>query len=581
MGGLYDAATGEDYETARDTQNKVSEALTYQPRSDGGKAAVENIAEAFDQPVFNWLNETGESWGQNTNDYLEETRFAPLAPAAGILASLGPEVAAGAVTGGGGTAALRVARAAGADVVDGVKAGRNMVDEKLAERQRRNTFAPSLLAAIDVEGDTPNMSAGAAQAETARVNQANAQDLPVPITLTQGQATRNAAQMSDEYNLARQDPTGIAAPLAQLQRQQQADLHENLQYASDGLDRADAVDLSSNEALGRKVKATLDRRREETKAKTDDLYEKARQQGDLDQLINVEGLGSAFKSLLSQHYDVTAGSEMSKLMKLAERSGILNGRASINDIEIFRQSINEIAGDPLNKAHKNIAKTLKEPIDKALDNAPKSAAAYKRARAAYARNKREWDGNALVTQLTGKKGRTLSDSTPDERVYQKIKTASIADVKRMLRMAAKVDGGVNLIHTLGQRVMMDLVETAKKGRADGEFNSAAFKRELDKLDQDGKLDALYGPKRAEELRKISDVGETINRLPYGNSANISQSGNTIIGQILSVIGRTPYAPAVRNVASAASRAYDDAAAAKLNQQKVKQALDIEGLLSYE
>ena len=100
--------------TARDTQNKVSEALTYQPRSDGGKAAVENIAEAFDQPVFNWLNETGESWGQNTNDYLEETRFAPLAPAAGILASLGPEVAAGAVTGGGGgTAALRVARAAG------------------------------------------------------------------------------------------------------------------------------------------------------------------------------------------------------------------------------------------------------------------------------------------------------------------------------------------------------------------------------------------------------------------------------------------------------------------------------------
>ena len=91
----------------------------------------------------------------------------------------------------------------GADVVDGVKAGRNMVDEKLAERQRRNTFAPSLLAAIDVEGDTPNMSAGAAQAETARVNQANAQDLPVPITLTQGQGnakTRLRCQMSTTWH---------------------------------------------------------------------------------------------------------------------------------------------------------------------------------------------------------------------------------------------------------------------------------------------------------------------------------------------------------------------------------------------
>jgi hypothetical protein len=226
-----------------------------------------------------------------------------------------------------------------------------------------------------------------------------------------------------------------------------------------------------------------------------------------------------------------------------------------------------------------MARVLKNAVDKSLDDAPNAAAAYKRARAAYARNKTEWDGNALVTQLTGRKGRTQSDQTGDEFVYKKIKNAPMADVKRMLRMAAKVPNGVELIHTLGQRVMMDLVKTSQK--AGGEFNAQAFKRELDKLDRSGKLEALYGPKKAQELRDIAEVGETVNTLPYGNSANISQSGNTVLRHVTEILGQVPFMPLATRPIRGMGDMYQNKADSDFMKKKVQKSLDIEGLLSYE
>jgi hypothetical protein len=303
----------------------------------------------------------------------------------------------------------------------------------------------------------------------------------------------------------------------------------------------------------------------------------------MDVPIRVDGLDDAFKELEAGFYNKVQSGEFKMLKDMADEIGVSGGRlATINDVEKFRVQINRVLKDPLNPNHKAMAKILKKAVDESLDNVPKAAAAYKRARAAYARNKAETDGNALVTQITGKKGRTDSPATADEHVYTKIKNAPIEDVKRMLRMVAKVPDGVNMIHTLGQRVMMDLVKASTNDKAPGkgvQFNAAAFKRELNKLDRSGKLEALYGPKKAQELRDIAEVGETVNTLPYGNAANVSQSGNTQIKAIMDVLGRAP------GILGRGARGFGDwdqgKAAQLLNEQKVKKALDIEGLLSYE
>ena len=52
VGGLWDAVTGEDYETARETQDRISGALTWNPVSDGGKEVAASIGEAMDNPLF-------------------------------------------------------------------------------------------------------------------------------------------------------------------------------------------------------------------------------------------------------------------------------------------------------------------------------------------------------------------------------------------------------------------------------------------------------------------------------------------------------------------------------------------------
>ena len=81
--------------------------------------------------------------------------------------------------------------------------------------------------------------------------------------------------MSDEFNLIAQADRNDVAPLANLKEQQQRDLHQNLAHVRDTLDRAEPAMLSSDEALGRSIKDTLERRRAERKEKTGALYQAA------------------------------------------------------------------------------------------------------------------------------------------------------------------------------------------------------------------------------------------------------------------------------------------------------------------
>ena len=122
---------------------------------------IGKVGEAFDQPIFNWLENTGKSWGQNTNDYLEETPLFAGAPLAGILASLWPEVAAGVATGGMGNMALRITKSAGGEIYDAAKAPiaarRASKAADKAEKERKSRIAPTLLSSIEAEPDVDDL----------------------------------------------------------------------------------------------------------------------------------------------------------------------------------------------------------------------------------------------------------------------------------------------------------------------------------------------------------------------------------------------------------------------------------------
>ena len=614
--GLWDTFTGEDYETAREAQDRIAGDLTYTPRTPAGVEAVQTIGEALDNPLFNAIGEAGETWGQGTNDYLEDSPVDFAAPTAGVLASMGPDILAGIATGGVGTAGARVAKLAGSEILDGVQDATqgvraassqyldraiakkdeymtrrderfaNMDNSAAARKQRKareEAMAPALRESVEAEGAPAGLSVGAAEAELARRNVELAADMPYPITLTQGQATRNAAQMSDEYNLIRQGQPEDVAPLLMLKNDQQRALQNNLQYVADTLDRAEPAKLGSDELLGRSIKETLEKRKAERKEKTGALYNAAEEQGDYDVPIAIDTLEDAFAELDSRLFNVTEPAKMKLLRTLADEIGVSGGQlATIGQIEKFRQQINKALPDVLNPNDKEMAKILKQSVDDALDAAPKAAEAYKRARASYSRDKSAFEGNALVTSITGRKGRTESPAVPDADVYRRVATGPMEDVRRLLREAAKTPGGVNMIHNIGARLMDDLIAASTKSGLDGDggFNSAAFARALRKLDKSGRLEAIYGPQRAEQLRRVADVGEMINSLPYGNSANVSQSGNTLVKEALDIVARVPI-PAASRLLKMAGDGYNDGVLRQRQQERIKKALDVEGLLSYE
>lgn len=389
--------------------------------------------------------------------------------------------------------------------------------------------------------------------------------------------------MSDEFNLIAQADRNDVAPLENLKAQQQRDLHQNLAYVRDTLDRAEPAKLSSDEALGRSIKDTLERRRAERKEKTGALYEAAEEAGDMDTMISVSALDDAFAKLERKRFNRTEPGKMRLLRELADDIGVSGGRpARIKDVEEFRQQINSVLNDVTNSNHNKMAVILKDAVDDALDIAPDSAEAYKRARAAYSRDKTAFEGNALISNITGKKGRTKSDALQSDKVYQKLKTGDMSDVTALMREMSKTEGGVNMIHTVGARLMNDLIEASRKSGVDGDggFNSARLSREIKKLDQSGRLEAIYGPQRAEALRRVADVGKIVNSMPYGNTANFSQSGNTMVKRIADIIGRVPI-PLLSRGAKMTGNAWEGGVLRQRQQDAIKKALDVEGLLAYE
>ena len=561
VGGIYDSVTGEDYETARQTQNDVANALTYQPRTEAGKENMEWIGGLLDNDLFNWLAEAGDTAGQSTNDYLEETPVDFAAPLAGILASAAPDLAAGLATGGAGTAAVKGAKALNAS--------------RRAAKQR-DRIAPALL-------DESN-SVGSAAASDARSGARSAEALPVPLdgdaALTQGQATRNASQWARERNLAKED---VGAALAQRFENQQGRLEDNLRWINDGMDRAPAQALDSDYAFGQAVKQHLESRRKTVKEKTNDLYEQAEKLGDLDSLINIEALGPAFKALKSENFDVSNPGELRKLAVLAERTGVLKGPVTIKKAEEFRQSINQFLNDPLNPNHKRMASILKDAVDPVLD-AAESAPAYKRARQAYRKYKQEFDGNALTKRLTNNKPKSDTPQVANEKVFSAIEQASIDDVSKMMRSVAKSPGGVEMIHGLGQRVMMSIMDKTLRGNG---FNHTQFGREIAKLDRSGKLDALYGRERAQQLRDLAETANRVGQRPFGAAVNDSNTAPTIVkrlGDILADVPGVRSTPVlggglrvVRDIGNKYQRSFESDLAA----EDVRRALDLQGLLSYE
>jgi hypothetical protein len=382
----------------------------------------------------------------------------------------------------------------------------------------------------------PTMSGvGAAVAPEAVTRSQMAQQLRVPIQLSKGEATKDFGQQAFEIETAKNYPETIGKPLLEAKAGRNAAILQNFDAY---------VDATNKEFFNlRKVGKVVDEALQKSYDKDADLvraaYEKARVEGAMQDPIDY--------SPLTAYIQKQAPTVRAKLSPILD----------VVDEEIARNDLNKTGAMPIN-ALEDIYKVINENYDfnspkhfiemKNIINqitANKGGEAYQTAKKLRTELGNKYENSSYVDKLLStKKGYSKDRMIAFEDVFKhSILDGSLDDV-RAIGYVLKKSGkeGLDAFNELkGQTIQYIKDEVTKSTKNDMLGNPvvspARFKSIVTELDQDGKLDYLFGKKGAQEIRNLLETTLNINTTVEG-AANYSNSSSAII-RGLDALGKFP------------------------------------------
>lgn len=474
-------------------------ALTYAPRTQAGQEMTQGVAEAL-------------------------APAAALAPLAGELGQISQA----------SRAAAPVARAAAETVATPVKA----VAQKIATAVTPGTEAA---------GAGGARSGGAAAVEAGTLRQAKANELPVPVQLTEGQRSRDFGQQRFERETAK-DPE-MGAPIRERFEQQNQQIQQNFDAFIDSTG-AETADLRS---VGQSVDKALRSRAAKDKSRIRSLYKDAEKSGELEAPVTLD-------SLVRHLDDSKPEAEVANVLKAARSKAIQLGVAregesgqlvaqpvSLKNAELFRRSINAATNaEPTNIRQ---AKIMKDLVDETTEGV--GGAAYKKARAARAKFARDYENIGLVKNLIGQKRGSSDRQIALEDVVRRsiLEPSTSLDDVRQVRRLLQTEGpsgqqawkelqGATLAHIRDQAIK----NVARDSSGNPIVSAAQLDRAISALDRNGKLDFVFGKKGAEMLRTINDVAKDVLVAPP-NAVNTSNTASVLAGLLDVAISGTSGVPA--------------------------------------
>lgn len=477
IAGLAGAALpgpeGQGVEWLRETQK----ALTYKPRTSAG----ELISSLSAEPMELASKVAGTIGGK------VGARISPKAEIAGQ--SIGEVVPAAAATLLGGKYALKQA-----------------------------ALAPEAAAAA-------KRSLGAAELEQAKLRRARAQELEVPIDLTKGQAERTFQQQRFERETAKL-PEG--APL----RERFAEQNERILKNFDAwVDETGAEKAGNLRAVGEAVNQAVVDKANRAKSRVKQAYNAAREAGAMQDPVSYQNV----RQFIEQQTPTTR-EKLAPILNAVEEQLKLNdpkntGMITINQMEDIRKLVNKTAqpGTP-NEA---FGIDLKNAIDAAT--AGQGGELYQRARRLHENYAKEFKDHAVVSKLLRTKPGTTDRMVAFEDVFkQTVMSGSLDDVKhlrRLLQTSGK-SGEQAWKELQGQTIQNLKDEITKNVTRDERGNAIISPARLDvmvrALDQDGKLELMFGKKGAEQVRTVNDIAKDVFTSPPG-SVNYSNTATVLAG----------------------------------------------------
>lgn len=475
------------------------ERFTYAPRTPAGQEAVGALGEAA-QALLPVAGLTGP------------------ASAAGVLA--GPAAAQGGAALAQG--AQRAAAVAAPLVDRAVEAGRAAL---------RPAEAPAA-------GRAAGGSVGAAGVDLARLRQGLADELPVPIPLIKGQASRSYADQQEMMVLAR-DPT-VGEPIRERLADQRAAMIQNMDSFLDETG-AETRDLRS---AGEAVEGALRAQAASDKRRIRALYQAAEKAGEMDAPVTLQGLADYVNGNKAESavVDILKGARAKglELGLFAEGpDGALAAQpVPIKTAEIFRQSINKLMKKE-DSRDMMFAGEVKSAFDEAMDSqVPDTANLYRQGRQARAEYGATYERQELTKQLLGTKRGTVDRAVALEDVVRKVMlspSTSLDQLRATTETLRRTPQGQQAWRELQGATIQHLQERALSNVARDErgtpiFSAAKFDTELKALDRSGKLEYIFGKQGAERLRTLNEVAKVIFTSVPG-TVNSSNTATTLAAMI--------------------------------------------------
>ncbi|BBR72516.1 glycoside hydrolase family 104 protein [Acinetobacter baumannii] len=395
------------------------------------------------------------------------------------------------------------------------------------------------LRAPDTGGPAP-ANVGAAQVDQATVRQALSQDLPYPVQLTEGQMTRDPAQLKFEVETAKDAELG--APLRQRQEEQHQVMQQNLDAFID-MTGSQATNMREtgiavDKALQKQLQA--DKNRVRVAYAKADKSEEAQRPIDLTQPVRSgENDPMSVIDYLNSQPDLPTTPILTSAKRTAESLGIArrgeNGELipnnpTIKQMEKWRQEINANT----NQEAPNIrqAAILKDMIDQHVE--PVVGNLYKAARNERKRMADHWENRTIIKDLTTNKTGTDDRRVALEDIQKRIIHDGSLDDLRIAKRTLLTSGeeGKQAWRDIQGQTLQEIKKAATAGVApDGQGNqmvsAAALNKAIKRLDDAGKLDYIFGPQGAEKLRAINEISKTLFTTPTSAAINHSNTAATL------------------------------------------------------
>jgi hypothetical protein len=400
-------------------------------------------------------------------------------------------------------------------------------------------------------------SAGAAGTDMAAQRVAAAEQLPVPIRLTKGQATRDPAQMTFETEAAKQADLG--APLRENSALQNKAVLQNFEAM---LDETGARAPSLIETGRAVVDEALTKAAAKAKNAYRVLYQQADKAGEMAAPVKLDAViehlnqaapEAATAPLLNtvrqlvQKLGIAVEDQNGQLVPTNSTprafSGLMNDRPQTcvthKTAETLRQAINRNTDyEPTNVRQSTI---LKQLIDQATEG--QGGDIYKQARAARQRYAQLFEDNAIVKDLLSTRRGTSDRTVALENVFNRTvlngDRVSLGKLRRTLQVAGGEEGHQAWKELQGATINW-IRDQATKGSApdmmgNAPVSAAGLSSAIKTLEAGGKIDFIFGKKGATTLRDLNAIVKDIRTLPKEAWVNTSNTAAVMAATVDAVL----------------------------------------------